>query len=115
MRSFAVTSASDRTPYLPASLSAFLCGGLGYGRSAATLITPSASHPPLLPPGRRGGAMGRLYTLKPPLRVSAFSCSDVSRRNPIDPRRRVMEHRGAFAGCIALREPLVVSHIPGQT
>jgi hypothetical protein len=51
---FVVTSAADRTPSLPASLSAVLCGGLGYGRSATTLITPSASHPPLLPPGRRG-------------------------------------------------------------
>jgi hypothetical protein len=62
----AVTSAADRTPSLPASLSAFLCG-------------------------------------------------DVARRHPLDPHRRVMEHRGAFAGGIALREPLVVSHMPGQT
>src|SRR5918992_101704 len=53
--SFVVTSSADRTQSLPASLSAFLCGCLGYGRSAATLLTPSASHPPLLPPGRRGG------------------------------------------------------------
>jgi hypothetical protein len=45
----------------------------------------------------------------------ALSGGDVSRRTPIDPRRRVMEHRGAFAGCIALREPLMVSHMPGQT
>ena len=32
--SCAVTSSADRTQSLPASLSAFLCGGLGYGRSA---------------------------------------------------------------------------------
>ena len=44
--SFVVTSSADRTQSLPASLSAFLCGCLGYGRSAATLITPSASHHP---------------------------------------------------------------------
>jgi hypothetical protein len=113
--SFAGTSAAARTQSLPAFLSAFLCGGLGYGRSAATLSTPSASHPPLFPPERRGGAIGRLSTPQPPLRVSAFSCGDVALRNPIDPRRRVMKHRGAFAGCIALREPLVVSQIPGQT
>jgi hypothetical protein len=80
VRSFAVTSSEDRTQYLPASLSAFLCGGLEYGRSAATLITPSASHPPLLPPGRRGGSMGRLSTLKLPcmsLRSAAvtFRCA----------------------------------------
>src|SRR5882724_1583318 len=45
--SFVVTSAADRTQSRPASLSAFLCGGLGDGRSAATLLTPSASPPPL--------------------------------------------------------------------
>jgi hypothetical protein len=58
--SFAVTSSADRTQSLPASLSAFLCGCLGDDRSAATLLTPSASHPPLPPPGRRGGSIGRL-------------------------------------------------------
>ncbi len=77
--SFAVTSSADRTPSLPASLSAFLCGCLGYGRSAATLLTPSAAHPPLLPPGRRGGAIGPLSTPQPPLLVSAFSCGGVVR------------------------------------
>jgi len=59
---FAVTNSADRTPSLPASLSAFICGCLWYGHSAATLITPSASHPPLLPPGRRGDTMGCLST-----------------------------------------------------
>lgn len=59
--------------------------------------------------------MGRLSTLKPPLRVSAFSGGDVSLHHPLDPRRRVMEHRGACAGGMAFRAPRVVSHIPGQT
>ena len=63
---FAVTRSADMVQSLPASLSAFLCGCLGYGRSAATLLTrllrihPS-SH-------QEGGvdAIGRLYPLKPP-------------------------------------------------
>jgi hypothetical protein len=50
-----------------------------------------------------------------PLRVSALSCGDVARRHPLAPRRRVMAHRGAFAGGIALRAPRVVSHRPGRT
>jgi hypothetical protein len=64
--SFAVTSSADRTPSLPASLSAFLCGCIGYGRPAATLLTPPVSHPPVLPPGGRGGAIGQLSTPQPP-------------------------------------------------
>jgi hypothetical protein len=121
--SFVVTSSADRTPSLPASRSAFLCGCLGYGRSAATLLTPSASHPPS---SHQAGGVVRLagspprsppcvYLRSAAVAWYALSCGDVARRNPIDPRRRVMEHRGAFAGGIALREPLVVSHIPGQT
>jgi hypothetical protein len=49
------------------------------------------------------------------LRGDALSCSNVARRHPRDPRRRVMAQCGAFAGCRALRAPLMVSHMSGQT
>jgi hypothetical protein len=67
--------------------------------------------------------MGRLSTPQPPCvsrRAAAAACDvlrggDVARRHPRDPRRCVMAHRGACAGCRALRAPRVGSHIPGQT
>ena len=119
----AVTSAADRTPSLPAALSAFSGGGLGYGRSAATLLTPSASHPPSSHQAGGGGRLAGSPPHRPPcvsrrsaaVAWDALSGGDVARRHPIDPRRRVMAPRGAFAGGIALRSPLVVSHMPGPT
>jgi hypothetical protein len=67
--------------------------------------------------------MGRLSTPQPPCvsrRAAAAACDvlrggDVARRHPRDPRRRVMAQCGAFAGCRALRAPLMVSHMSGQT
>jgi hypothetical protein len=76
---FAVTSSADRKQSLPASLSAFICGGLGYGRSAATLITPSASHPPL--PRSVSSSRGKIG--RSDFCASPLSCA------PIFPTRQV--------------------------
>ena len=121
--SFVVTSSADRTQSLPASRSTSSAVALD---TAAQLRRSSPRLHRIHPSSHQEGgvdAIGRLYPLKPPcvsLRSAAvawyaLSCGYVALRNPLDPRRRVMEHRGAFAGCIALREPLVVSHIPGRT